>query len=495
MSRLITASIIILCGLVIRGTHAETLQQPISLTPATFDYQSMQLQAQPDLNSQAVIQPVSFGGACGCQTAACPAPAPVCQPACQPCGNSCGGGCGRSGCGLGGCLGAGGLTSCLGLGGAGSGIGGVGGFGIGSLVPGLPIAMQLLQSAAAGNCTCEPWTLSSCLYGDCEPCVSFGGWVQLGYHTESNDLFNNRPDQLNLHQGWLYAEKAATCQSPIGFRADLMYGIDGTDTQAFGNNPGVWDFDNGFDHGAYSWAIPQLYAEVLLGEFNVKIGHFYTLIGYEVVTAPDNFFYSHAMTMYNSEPFTHTGVLASRSFGDNVTVYGGWTAGWDTGFDQLGDGSSWLGGASVTLSENASFTYMSTAGDFGARGDQAYSHSIVLDTALTGNLNYVFQSDLLRVDGTGEDNVGINQYLLYNMHDCIGLGARFEWWKGDVLTGYAPHGGVLPVAGSLSYYAATFGANIKPSANLTVRPEVRMDWSPAANYDQTYFGVDGIFTF
>jgi hypothetical protein len=70
-----------------------------------------------------------------------------------------------------------------------------------------------------------------------------------------------------------------------------------------------------------------------------------------------------------------------------------------------------------------------------------------------------------------------------------------EWWKGDVLRGYQPHGATLPAAGSLSYYGATFGANIRPHANFVIRPEVRMDWSPAANYDAAYFGVDGVLTF
>jgi hypothetical protein len=344
-------------------------------------------------------------------------------------------------------------------------------------------------------CLGDAWTLSGALHGDCPPCVTIGGWFQAGYHSESNNLFNNRPDKVALHQGWLYAEKLAEECSPIGFRADIMYGIDGTDTQAFGNNPGEWDFVNGFDHGAYSWALPQLYAEVLVGDWNIKVGHFFTLVGYEVVTAPDNFFYSHAMTMFNSEPFTHTGAVASRSISDNLEIYAGWTLGWDTGFDQLNNGSSWLGGFSYTISEDATFTYISTAGNFGWRGDDAYSHSLVLDMNLTDNLNWVVQSDLLRSNATGEDNVGINQYFLYTVNDCLGLGARMEWWKADALTGYAPHGGVVPASGSLSYYAATFGVNYKPHANIIVRPEVRIDWSPAADYDESYFGVDAIFTF
>jgi hypothetical protein len=90
-----------------------------------------------------------------------------------------------------------------------------------------------------------------------------------------------------------------------------MYGIDANNTQAFGNNPGRWDFSGQFQHGEYGWALPQLYLEVAYYDLSVKAGHFYTFIGYEVVPAPDNFFYSHAFTMNNSEPFTHTGALAN----------------------------------------------------------------------------------------------------------------------------------------------------------------------------------------
>ncbi len=143
--------------------------------------------------------------------------------------------------------------------------------------------------------------------------LNIGGWFQGGYHSESNDLFNNQPDDFNLHQAWLYAEKVAESKDGrlgFGFRIDGMYGIDSGDTQSFGNNPGVFDNDDSFDRGGgYGWAIPQLYGEVAGENWSVKIGHFYTLIGYEVVTAPDNFFYSHAMTMFLSEPFTHTGAV------------------------------------------------------------------------------------------------------------------------------------------------------------------------------------------
>lgn len=314
---------------------------------------------------------------------------------------------------------------------------------------------------------------------------SLGGWVQGGYHNNANGLFNNHPDRFNVHQTWLYLERTPDTENRSidwGFRADVVYGVDAQDTQSFGNNPGTWDFQNGFDHGIYGWALPQVYAEVATENVSIKIGHFFTLVGYEVVTAPDNFFYSHAYTMYNSEPFTHTGVLGTINMSDNVTVYAGWTAGWDTGFDQFGDGSSFLGGLGLQLTDNTALTYITTFGDFGARGDQGYSHSIVFDTQLTDNINYVFQSDLVSVTNIGgarDHDVGINQYLIYSINDYIGLGSRIEWWHDD--------------GTSINEY--TFGVNVKPSDNILFRPEIRHDWSPANDLAQTTFGIDAILIF
>ena len=339
-----------------------------------------------------------------------------------------------------------------------------------------------------------PWTLFNFEN------LNVGGWFQGGYSSESNDLFNNRPDEFNLHQGYLFVEKVAEAQDGrlgFGFRFDGVYGVDGPDTQSFGNNFGNFDFSDEFNRGAtYGWAIPQLYGEVAGENWSVKVGHFYTLVGYEVVTAPDNFFFSHAITQYNSEPFTHSGAVGTFNVSEKTTIYAGWTAGWDTGFDQFEDGSNFLGGFSTSVTDNSTLTYITTIGDFGARGSDAYGHSIVYDVAVTDNFNYVLQSDLLRVDSTGEDNVGINQYFLYDINDRLAAGVRAEWWKADSLTGYAPHGGVFPAGGgSHSYYDVTVGLNIKPSQNLIIRPEYRYDWSPALGYEQGYAGIDVIALF
>lgn len=348
----------------------------------------------------------------------------------------------------------------------------------------------------------EGYTLQSKIDQSSEPYLSFGGWASLGYTSRSTGMFNSQPSQINNHQTWFWVEKAADGSDGLdyGFRFDGMYGIDADDTQAFGNNPGNWDFDNGFDRGGgYGFAIPQLYGELAYKDFSLIGGHFYTLLGYEVVTAPDNFFYSHAFTMYNSEAFTHTGVLLSYSGLDMIEFYAGWTAGWDTGFDQFGGGSNFLGGFSVTPIDDLAVTYILTAGNLGAIGD-GYSHSIVADysPSMVEGLNYVIQSDYIDVNedvlGSGNDGystIGINQYLMYFLFDEVGVGTRFEWWK----------------ANGVSYYESTTGLNLKPVPNLIFRPEIRWQWSPAANDDPTrnvaglpvdegmIFGMDMIVTF
>ena len=122
------------------------------------------------------------------------------------------------------------------------------------------------------------------IFGECGP-YSAGGWVQMGYFNKANTLFNSYQDNFQLQQAWLWAEKSLDTSGGFDFggRVDYMYGTDSQDTQAFGTDPRGWD--NGWDNGAnYGFAMPQLYGEVGYGDLSVKVGHFYTIIGYEVVT-------------------------------------------------------------------------------------------------------------------------------------------------------------------------------------------------------------------
>lgn len=360
------------------------------------------------------------------------------------------------------------------------------------------------------GCLGEPWTL----FG--EHCGwSAGGWVQTGYHTAAMANFNSRPDEVQLHQAWLYAQKAIDTRHgfDIGGRIDYVYGTDGQDTQAFGTDPRGWD--NGWDNGTdYGHALPQVYFEAGYGDLSVKIGHFFTIIGWEVVAAPDNFFYSHAYTMIHSEPFTHTGALATYKVSDDISVNGGYVMGWDSGFDDNGD--AFLGGLSLQLTDDWNLTYATVGGvfangNYGTR-ETGYMHSIVNQYKLSKRLSYISQSDVLQTEGpSGEtlrDTYGLNQYLIYELSDRLAVGSRFEWWS--VSRDSVSFGGVPGADSRADIYALTSGLNYRPHANVVIRPEVRYDWARGvtsaelagsglglfeSGRDQFTFGIDTIFTF
>ncbi len=439
------ATALLSCSLLAGPAAAQTLKHPVSARPAALDYDyyiTDQEEASPsDATASNVSDAVALGVGCGCE-----------QPA--GCDGSCDGGCSPSGC------------NCF-L------------FGDGQ-------AFALLPCGLAG--------------------FDVGLWSQFGYHTQGTNgfgtgLMNSYPDRLQLQQQWLYLEKKAStggCGWDWGFRADYVYGTDGPDTQGFGGRPNDWD-NNWNNGGAYGHAIPQLYAELAYNNLNVKMGHFYTIQGYEGVAATSNFFYSHAYTFYLGEPFTHSGALAEYAWSDDVTLFGGWTAGWDTGFTSNG-GSTFLGGFDLQLTDNASFRYTTTMGDFGydtvagAAGSDSngYSHTLLFTLDLGSRWQYVAQSDLVDNDvflGNAQDLASFANYLFYDYNDCLGFGARLEWFK-DPRIGLGASGEVTEL---------TLGMNYKPHANVVLRPELRWDDFNQANRggfrDSFLFGIDAILTY
>jgi hypothetical protein len=148
-----------------------------------------------------------------------------------------------------------------------------------------------------------------------------------------------------------------------------------------------------------------------------------------------------------------------------------------------------------------------TAGNIGFGTDASgYSHSIVVDVPLTCRMQYVFQSDYISYDGVVSNpaslvgplgtrflvnRYGVNNYLFYEINDCLQAGLRFEWFNAEEPAG--------PDRADL--YNVTFGINYKPHANFTIRPEVRWDKDDdqftvnPAREDQVGFGMDMILTF
>lgn len=316
-------------------------------------------------------------------------------------------------------------------------------------------------------------------------------------------LFNDRVNEVLFNQANFYIERAVTKGDnwDLGMRMDFMFGSDARFTQASGWDDSWWV--NG-DGGYYNIAMPQLYMEVYapLGNgVTAKLGHFYTTIGYEVVTSPDNFFYSHAYTMLYAEPFTHTGALLSYDVDDNWSINGGAVMGWDNMTSNAG-AWSFLGGTSWTSNDQAtSVTVQLISGDTSdTEASNRTMYSIVASHDFTDKFHYVLQHDFgtqIQADSVGQlggNWFGINQYFVYDIIDEVSVGLRAEWFNDK--------GGAQRVnAVGANYLAASFGVNYTPLPWLKLRPEVRLDWADEHVFndnrsnDQVGFAMDMIVTF
>lgn len=337
--------------------------------------------------------------------------------------------------------------------------------------------------------------------------ITMGGWVNTGitYNaTGSADRFNgpvtfgDRHSEVQLNQLNLFLQRAVATEGgnwDVGGRFEIMFGTDAYYTQSYGAPRGHWDLNllNGPNNRFYDLAMPQAYAEIYApfgNGLNIKVGHFYTPIGYETVPAPDNFFYTHAYTMQFGEPFTHTGVLLNYTVDDNWAVVGGaltgsQTGGWDGSFDQqLGNWGGLLGATWTSNDKNTSFNFTGTFSETSETNSAAWAmYSAVLKHNITDKTHLVLQHDHGFANGagaSGEDAewYGVNTHLTYDITDTLAAGIRGEWFRDQNGTRVGSPARTFNQFGSAaSYYAVTAGVNWKPKEWLSVRPNVRYDWA------------------
>jgi hypothetical protein len=368
------------------------------------------------------------------------------------------------------------------------------------------------------------------------------GWVDVGIGANAWGApwngpitFNDRAWQGQMNQLYLVNEKTLGEDFGWGGRVDLLYGTDFIYTvaqglDAFGGEPNSLGLTGGrwFSNRYYGLAMPQLYAELGREDLGVKFGHFYTLIGYEVVPAIGNFFYTHAYTMQYGEPFTHTGVLGNWVPNDQLTIVAGITNGWDNwdnSWDQnlvsnpsypgYNSNAAFLGAITFTSSdEKQALILANSSGNESVPGVDVNDAnnifvgnrsvtSIVYTNEFSDKLTYVYQSDLgyqayaggnraVNQPGgyyqtQGQQNssaywYGVNQYMFYNFTDTLIGGMRLEWFRDNngtrVVSGLRRGS---PEVGGMAgnFWALTWGLNYLLGNNVVIRPELRYDWFSA----------------
>jgi hypothetical protein len=391
---------------------------------------------------------------------------------------------------------------------------------------------------AAEEEECEPWHL----FCQKECGANIYGFMDGGFMWNTDgpaDHFNGPvtfPDrdwgQFNQLYGIL-ENKADNggCGWDWGYRADALYGSDYVFTMAAGlelnpNFSPAWNQRADGFSSEYGLALPQFYLDLAYNDWAIKVGHFYTIIGYEVVPANGNFFYTHAYTMQYGEPFTHVGAIGAYKYSDTTTLNIGVVNGWDA-LDKVQDeaspifGFAWDGGEGLTVAWNMICSFNEPVGLGPAAGAltnrSLYSLVVGYTFGCDDEWQYVFQHDCgwqtgasAFAPGQMAEWYGVNQYLFYTVNDCWKAGLRAEWFRDDDgarVTGLRnPSNAIFGQSFAGNFYEVAAGMNWTPTANWTVRPEVRYDWfdgvalGPAAGpYDagtsnnQFLLGFDAIF--
>jgi hypothetical protein len=193
---------------------------------------------------------------------------------------------------------------------------------------------------------------------------SGAGWLAQGFvwnPYQPNDRFNgpmtwnDRANEYQMNELFYYFGKAAKtegCGWDWGFRTDMMYGT----SYRWNTSAG---FETHFGNGSfYGLAVPQAYVEGAINDLTVKVGRWYSPVGYYVIGTANNFFATLPYTFQYGEPFTHTGAYAVQKMSDELTLGAGITHGWvssdNTGIPLAGG----LLSAAWTIDEHRSLAYV-----------------------------------------------------------------------------------------------------------------------------------------
>jgi len=343
-------------------------------------------------------------------------------------------------------------------------------------------------------------------------------------------LFTDRANSFRMNQANLSAEQdidSSVSAFNWGWRIEGMYGTDSRFTHTVGlfdratNSPYQWDLVEGSVSGHF----PVIFS----GGIDVKAGIYPTPIGYEVIDANGNFFYTHSYIFNYGIPLKHTGAYATAHVTDMVDIWAGVDSGvnagvpWLRGSDNNKSGAFLAGIAinnpipnltilalahvgpengyvqGVNCSPSGSFTgagfcYVNGAGKFQDPNHHARQiYDVVTTWKATDQITLVNETNFIRDDlglvGShgGATAEGTAFYGVYKWNDQWSFGARGEVFRDDqgfFVTSFqesqafmnAERGiGMGNTVGPINAYNSGYNAGKATYSELTIGA----NWSPA----------------
>lgn len=332
-------------------------------------------------------------------------------------------------------------------------------------------------------------------------------------------VLDTRSDNFDLHALELDFIKPAPEKGGVGFRADLVYGLDAMPQQSNGFITTAVDGNGNTQQTDF--AIQQAYIDANLpinggkwfgDNVNIQAGKFVTLAGMEVLESKDNWNFSRSMGFGYGVPFTHTGVRTNWSVLDGKLKP---TIGISNGWDQVVDINR-----SKTLEFGLGATPLKDVDYYGAvylgpeenagDGQTRFLYSNVLkwktpieklslaSEVLVGN-----QRNVPNLHGAENLNSALwNSYALYAKYDLTEK--LYVAWRGELFLdndSFRTDGdGGLTVAGR-RFWGNTLTLDYRYWDNLITRLELRVDSSDSSVYDvagdssQTTLATEIIYVF
>lgn len=207
----------------------------------------------------------------------------------------------------------------------------------------------------------------------------------------------------------------------------------------FGEDVAAVDVLKGGVIGVDEFGIQQAYAELTapVGKgLTFKIGHFATLMGYEVIESAYNLNTSRSILFGFAIPFTHTGLLMTYPFTDNFSMTLGVVNGWDL-IGENNKGKTIMGQMTykpidtLTLSLQGTFGPEQAGSDGNLRGLIDFTGTWTPNEHWLVGVNY----DLGKEEGVGGSGLvnwqGAALYVHYKPISWYGITLRGEFMQDD----------------------------------------------------------------
>ncbi len=206
--------------------------------------------------------------------------------------------------------------------------------------------------------------------------------------------------------------------------------------------------------------------------------------------------------------------------GPRLSTIVGFTSGWNIFDTPTGNSSGLLGLKWNSMDKRRSLSFTIHSGEDTMRdGDHRTHYALTYQRKMNRRLQFAVEHNLgyekngatdVFTDRRGPARwISLAQYVQYQWSDNLSFGVRAEWFRDD------GHSRILKNLVSMSewefsghdYYEVTLGANWKPTRCITIRPEVRYDWSNVkvdgrggvysgfTKNDILSFGIDGVIRF